>query len=44
VLGQGLRLVGIGLALGELGALAFTRVLSDLLVEVEPNDPRASIQ
>jgi ABC-type antimicrobial peptide transport system permease subunit len=41
VLRQGLRLVGIGLALGLLGALAFTRVLSDLLFEVEPTDPLA---
>jgi putative ABC transport system permease protein len=36
---QGLAHVAIGLALGLAGALAFTRLLSDLLFEVAPADP-----
>lgn len=39
VIRQGMTLVGIGLANGTVGALAFTGVLSDLLFEVEPRDP-----
>jgi predicted permease len=39
VLRQGAVLVLAGLALGIAGALAFTRVLSNLLFQVEPNDP-----
>ena len=39
ILRQGLRMVSVGLVIGLLGSLAFTRVLSDLLYEVEPNDP-----
>jgi len=38
VLGRGLKLTGIGLALGVLGALASTRLLSGMLFEVEPRD------
>jgi putative ABC transport system permease protein len=41
VLGQGLRLVAIGIALGSLGALAATRVLSSLLYGVSAADPLA---
>jgi ABC-type antimicrobial peptide transport system permease subunit len=36
---QGAALVLTGLALGIAGALAFTRVLSHLLFEVQPTDP-----
>jgi putative ABC transport system permease protein len=39
VLGQGLRLVFIGVVLGLLGALGTTRVLTGLLFEVKPIDP-----
>jgi putative ABC transport system permease protein len=39
VLGQGLRLVLLGIALGLAGALALTRVLSSLLFHVTPFDP-----
>lgn len=43
VIGHGLRLVLIGLALGSLGALALTRLLSSwlhsLLFAIAPNDP-----
>ena len=39
VLGQGLRLVLIGLALGIAGAMALTRLMSGLLFGVEPTDP-----
>jgi predicted permease len=39
VLGQGMTLVASGLALGVIGALAVTRVLSGLLYGVEPDDP-----
>jgi putative ABC transport system permease protein len=39
VIGQGMAMVLMGLVLGVAGALAFTRVLSDLLFGVEPNDP-----
>jgi len=39
VIGQGMAMVFVGLVLGVAGALAFTRVLSDLLFEVKPNDP-----
>jgi len=38
VLGQGLRLVVIGLAIGLAGALVLTRVLSTLLFGVQPTD------
>jgi putative ABC transport system permease protein len=39
VLGQGLRLVGIGIAAGLLAAAVLTRVLERLLFEIEPLDP-----
>lgn len=39
VLGQGLVLAGIGIAIGEAGALAFTRFLHTLLFGVPPTDP-----
>jgi putative ABC transport system permease protein len=39
VVGQGMRLVGIGLGVGLLGSLALTRVLSGLLYQVSATDP-----
>jgi putative ABC transport system permease protein len=39
VVGQGLRLVAIGLALGLGGAIILGRILSSLLFEVSPTDP-----
>jgi predicted permease len=39
VLGQGMRLVVLGMALGLAGALALTRFLSSLLFHVKPFDP-----
>jgi putative ABC transport system permease protein len=39
VLGQGMVLVGIGLAVGFAGAVATTRVLRSLLFETQPFDP-----
>lgn len=39
IVGQGCRLIGIGIALGLLGSLALTRVLSALLFEITPTDP-----
>jgi len=39
VLGQGLKLVGIGLLLGLIGAFGLTRLLSSLLYQVKPTDP-----
>ena len=41
VLHSGLRLAGIGLALGIAGALALTRFLSSQLYQVSPRDPVA---
>jgi putative ABC transport system permease protein len=43
VLRQGLATVGVGVALGELGALALTRLLSNLLYSVSTVDPVAFI-
>jgi len=40
VLGEGVRLVGIGLGLGLLGSLALSGVLASQLYEVGPRDPR----
>lgn len=39
VLRQGLTVVGVGLAVGLLLALAGTRVMSDLIIGVKPTDP-----
>jgi putative ABC transport system permease protein len=39
VVGQGLRLAGVGVVLGVLAAVAFTRVIESLLVGVEATDP-----
>jgi ABC-type antimicrobial peptide transport system permease subunit len=39
VLGQALRLVSIGVAVGLVAAAALTRLLERLLYEVEPLDP-----
>jgi putative ABC transport system permease protein len=39
IVGQGMRLVGIGMAAGLLGALALTRLLSGLLFQVSATDP-----
>ena len=39
VLGQGVALAGFGLALGLIGAIAVTRLLTTMLFQVRPNDP-----
>ncbi len=39
VLGQGLKLAGIGLLLGLVGAFGLTRLLYSLLYQIEPTDP-----
>jgi predicted permease len=39
IVGQGLWLIGAGIAAGVLGALAATRVLGSLLFETSPTDP-----
>jgi predicted permease len=39
VLGQGLKLVGVGLLLGFAGAFAFTRILTSFLYGVHATDP-----
>jgi len=39
IIGQGLALVGLGLALGLAGATASTRLLRTMLFQVRPNDP-----
>ncbi|MBI2929233.1 MAG: ABC transporter permease [Verrucomicrobia bacterium] len=41
VIGHGMRLALIGIGLGMLGALAITRVLRNMLFEVNPFDPLA---
>ncbi len=43
VLGSGLRLTLIGLAIGVAGALALTRFLSSQLYQVSPRDPVALV-
>ncbi len=39
VLGQGLRLAGIGLVAGAICALALTRLMTSMLYDVQPADP-----
>ena len=39
VIGQGLRLTIAGVVLGLLGAFGITRVMTSMLVGVEPTDP-----
>ncbi len=39
VLAQGLGFVAAGLAIGAIGALTLTRLMSELLFRVEPTDP-----
>jgi predicted permease len=39
VIGQGLRLVALGLGLGLAGALGLSRLLGDILYDVSPTDP-----
>jgi putative ABC transport system permease protein len=39
VLGEGMRLAGLGFAIGIAGAIAAGRVMESLLHEVKPNDP-----
>ncbi len=39
IFGQGIKQLGIGLAVGLAGAFGLTRVLSSLLVQVSPTDP-----
>ena len=39
VIGQGIKLAGVGLAIGLLGALAVTRLMTALLFEVRASDP-----
>jgi predicted permease len=41
VLGRGLAMVGVGLAVGLAAALALVGVMKTLLYEVDPNDPAA---
>jgi predicted permease len=43
VVGQGLKLVSVGVAVGLLGAFALTRLLSGLLYEVSATDPTTFI-
>jgi ABC-type antimicrobial peptide transport system permease subunit len=39
MVGKGIYLSGVGIAIGLLAALALTRVLTSMLVEVKPTDP-----
>jgi putative ABC transport system permease protein len=39
MVGKGINLSAIGIALGAVGAFALTRVLASMLVEVKPTDP-----
>ena len=39
VMGQGLKLTGVGLVAGLAAALALTRLMETLLFDVRPNDP-----
>lgn len=40
-MGEGTRLVGVGLVLGLAGSLGVQRYLEALLCQVDPGDPRA---
>jgi putative ABC transport system permease protein len=39
VVGEGMRLVALGMGFGLVGAMALTRLLRSLLFEVSPTDP-----
>ena len=39
LLGRGVAVIGVGLAVGLLGAALTTRYLASLLFEIEPTDP-----
>jgi putative ABC transport system permease protein len=39
ILGQGMKLVGFGVALGLAASLALTRLMTSLLYDVKPTDP-----
>ena len=39
VLWQGMKLAGLGIGLGVLGALGLTRIIDRLLYEIKPGDP-----
>ena len=39
VLGQGMRLAGVGIALGLVGALALGQLMAGMLYQVQPRDP-----
>lgn len=43
VLKEGLRIVGVGLVLGGLGALGLVRLIQSLLYQVQPTDPAVMI-
>jgi putative ABC transport system permease protein len=43
VLGEGLRLASIGIAIGTVGALIVAQSLPDLLFDVRPSDPPSFI-
>ena len=43
VVGQGLKMAGIGLGIGMVGALALTRFLASLLYGVKPTDPETFV-
>jgi predicted permease len=43
ILGEGLALAGLGLALGLAAAVATTRLLTTLLFQVKPNDPQVYV-
>ena len=39
VVGSGLRLAGLGVVIGLIGAFALTRLMQGVLYDVTPNDP-----
>lgn len=43
VVGQGLRVTGVGLVLGIVSSLLLTRLVGSLLFEVRPSDPRVIV-